>query len=265
MTKTALITGATGGLGREFAAMFAKHGFDLVLTGRNEQKLEKVREYVEGLGAKCLAISADLRLQAEQESIFTRTLEKGIEVDVLVNNAGFGDFGRFSELDAQKQHDMIQVNIAALVRLTRLFLPGMIKRGGGRILNVASIAAYQPGPLMACYYASKAFVLSFSEALSVELEGTGVTVTALCPGTTDTGFEEHASLEGRSMLFDSLKPVQAGTVAEYGYRALMKGKRVAVPGTRNKVMTFFGKVMPQKLTAKAALRIQRRVSKAERG
>ncbi len=258
MTKTALITGATGGLGKAFAAVFAKNGFDLILTGRDENKLKEARELAEGFGAKAQTIAADLTAKEEQDRIFDWTQEKGIAVDVLVNNAGFGDFGLFFEGDAKKQREMIEVNIAALVRLTRLFLPGMIERGGGRVMNLASTAAFQPGPLMACYYATKAFVLSFSEAVALELAGTGVFVTALCPGPTSTGFERRASLTGRSMLFSSLKPARAETVAEYGFRCLMKGKRVAVHGARNKLMAFFAKIMPRTLVAKTVFCIQRR-------
>lgn len=258
MTKTALITGATGGLGKAFAAVFAKHGYELVLTGRDEKKLEEVKELAKRLGAKALTVAADLTAKEEQDRLFAQTREKGIAVDVLVNNAGFGDFGLFFEGDPEKQAEMVAVNIAALVRLTRLFLPGMIERGGGRVMNLASTAAFQPGPLMACYYATKAFVLSFSEAIALELEGTGVFVTALCPGPTSTGFERRASLTGRSMLFSSLRPARAEDVAEYGFGCLMKGKRVAVHGARNKLMAFFAKIMPRKLVARTVFRIQRR-------
>lgn len=258
MTKTALITGATGGLGKAFAAVFAKNGYELILIGRDEKRLEEARALTEGLGAKAQTIAADLAAKEEPDRIFAWTREKGIAVDVLVNNAGFGDFGLFFECDPKKQREMIEVNIAALVRLTRLFLPGMIERGGGRVLNLASTAAFQPGPLMACYYATKAFVLSFSEAIALELAGTGVFVTALCPGPTSTGFERQAGLAGRSMLFSSLKPARAEAVAEYGFRCLMKGKRVAVHGARNRLMAFFAKIMPRTLVAKTVFHIQRR-------
>jgi short-subunit dehydrogenase len=151
MTKTALITGATGGLGRAFATVFAKNGYDLILTGRDEERLAQAQKIAKGFGAKVLAVAADLTTEDGQDKLFAWMREQGVFVDVLVNNAGFGGFGMFVEGDPENQREMLEVNIAALVRLTRLFLPGMIERGMGRVLNVASLAAFTPGPLMACY------------------------------------------------------------------------------------------------------------------
>jgi len=261
MKRTALITGATGGLGKAFAGVFANNGFDLVLSGRNMEELEKTaKELTEKHGTKVLTVASDLAEDGGADRLFGKTVEKGIAVDVLVNNAGFADFGLFAGCDPKKQQEMIEVNVAALVRLTRLFLPGMLERGEGRILNVASLAAFQPGPLMACYYASKAFVLSFSVALSAETEGTGVTVTALCPGTMKTGFEKHASMAGKSMLFSSMKPIEARSVAEYGYRSLMRGKTIAVHGRKNRLLVFLTGIAPKRMSAKAVMRYQRPVA-----
>jgi short-subunit dehydrogenase len=176
-------------------------------------------------------------------------------VDVLVNNAGFGLNGRFAETDLDRELAMIQVNIAALTHLTKLFLKPMVERGRGRILNVASTAAFQPGPLMAVYYASKAYVLSFSEAIAEELGGTGVTVTALCPGPTATGFAEAAEMTN-SRLFKLKKPMTSMDVAKAGYRAMQRGKRIVVTGAMNKLLAQSVRISPRALVTKVTRTLQ---------
>jgi short-subunit dehydrogenase len=174
---------------------------------------------------------------------------------VLVNNAGFGLGGEFADTAIQRELDMIQVNIAALTYLTKLFIPPMIKRKSGRVLNLASTAAFQPGPLMAVYYASKAYVLSFSEALAEELRNTGVTVTALCPGPTQTDFAEVAQMTN-SRLFNTFGVADAADVAKYGFDAMMQGKRLAIPGIKNKIIAQANRISPRSLTTKIARILQ---------
>ncbi len=241
--QTVLITGPTSGIGYELAKLFALDGYRLVLVGRTKTVLEKVLEECRQLGATegSYCISADLAQPDSPRAIFAEVTERGCAIDVLVNNAGFGLLGDFSELDAQKQTDMIQVNVAAVTQLTRLFLPGMLARKAGRILNVASTAAYQPGPGMAVYYATKAYVLSFSQAISYEVRGTGVTVTALCPGATGTHFHQTAGLHNSPVF---RRPMAATTVAQIGYSALKAGRPVAITGFRNWLGTIFARMVP---------------------
>lgn len=257
MKETALITGASMGLGAELAKVFAEKGCNLVLTARSGEKLAALKEELETEHKiPVWVFAADLTLASAPAEIFRFTEENKIDVDILVNNAGFGDFGEFSKCSMEKQRDMINLNITALTALTHMFLKGMLERGRGKILNMASIAAFQAGPLMSVYYASKAFVLSFSEALAVELKGSGVTVTALCPGPTRTGFEAAANLSN-SGLFKNLKTASAAEVARYGYRCLMKGKTVAVCGGLNRVMIFASKLAPRALARRVVYLIQR--------
>jgi uncharacterized protein len=245
MKKTALITGATSGLGYEFAKLFAKDGYNLVLVARSENTLNEMKQSYSNV--EVTVISKDLSAPGAAKEVFEEVEQKGISVDVLVNNAGFGLMGKFDELEIEKQSNMIQLNIAALTELTYYFLPKMKQLGNGRILNVASTAAFQPGPLMAVYFASKAYVLSFSEALVEELVGTGVTVTTLCPGATKTNFGAVASVEN-SKMFNSA--MSSDVVAKQGYEALMRGKRVIVTGGLNKAGVLGAKFMPRSLAAK---------------
>ena len=257
MEKTALITGASSGLGWELANVFAREGYHLMLVARNEEKLVALKNQLEAAyGIVAEVLPQDLAQRDAAQAVFDFTTQKGIAVDVLVNNAGFGDFGPYVSCDWQKQYDMVQVNVAVLMQLTHCYLPAMAARGEGKILNVASIAAFQPGPLMAVYYASKAFVLSFTEALSVELKGTGVSVTALCPGPTTTGFEQSANL-GESGLFRHMRNATAKEVAEYGYRALLRGKVVAIPGAANRLVTLAVKHSPRRVVRESVYRIQK--------
>lgn len=233
------------GIGLELAKQFASHGHDIVLTARHRDTLEAVAGSIEGqYGVKVTVIAEDLIDPGAPRRLLDAIAAENIEIDVLVNNAGFGLGGEFADTDGQRELDMIQVNVSALTHLTKLFLPPMLKRNKGKILNVASTAAFQPGPLMAVYYATKAYVLSFSEALDEELRNTGVSVTCLCPGATATNFAETAMV-GNSKLFTKVGVAKADEVAKYGYDALMRGDRLAIPGVKNKVMIMAERIAPR--------------------
>jgi short-subunit dehydrogenase len=247
----ALITGASSGIGLELARVFAREGYRLVLVARNEKLLQ---DLAGELQTETVVIARDLAKAGAAQEVFDQVRE----VDVLVNNAGFGSSGKFVEAPLDEQLGMMQLNMTALVALTGLFLPGMLKAGSGRILNVASTAAFQPGPLMAVYYATKAFVLSFSEAIHEELLGSGVTVTALCPGATETGFGDRANMND-ARLFKVKKPMDARTVAEAGYRGLMAGKAIVIPGLMNRVMAQSVRVSPRSVVRKIARHLNDRV------
>jgi uncharacterized protein len=246
---TALITGASGGIGLELARVFAEQGFALVLLARNRERLNEIAAELKPTPVQVFA--KDLALVGAPEGIH-REVPK---VDVLVNNAGYGVYGRFVETPLDDELGMLQLNMTALVVLTKLYLPAMVAAKNGKILNVASTAAFQPGPLMALYYATKAFVLSFSEAIGSELEGTGVTVTALCPGPTATGFQARSKVE-KSRLFQRMKVMDARTVAEAGYRGLMAGKPVVIPGLMNKILAQSVRFSPRCLVTKIARKMQ---------
>lgn len=250
LRSTALVTGGSGGIGLELAKVLARNGFDLVLVARNRDTLEAAAGQLEGkFDVKAHVFAADLTRTDAPEAIFDFLQNENIPIEVLVNNAGFGLGGEFADTKLQRELEMIQVNIAALTHLTKLFLPPMIKRKSGRVLNVASTAAFQPGPLMAVYYATKAYVLSFSEALSEELRNSGVTVTALCPGPTQTDFADTAEV-GNSRLFNTFGIADAADVAQYGFDAMMHGKRLAIPGIKNKIIAQANRISPRALTAK---------------
>jgi short-subunit dehydrogenase len=242
--KTALVTGASAGLGRELARLAAKDGHDLVLVARRRERLEALAAELNAAhGVQVAVIAADLSDLAAPSSIAERLRAEGKQVDFLINNAGFGSCGLFSKADLAREVEMIHLNIRALVQLTHLFLPEMLARKGGRILNVASIAGFVPGPFMATYYASKAFVLSFTEALSSELLGTGVTITASCPGPTETEFGTVAG--GRTTKLFQRNVAQAAPVALHAYRAMMAGKVVAIPGWMNKLIAQSTRISPR--------------------
>src|SRR3954468_9085045 len=248
--QTALVTGGSGGIGLEIAKVLARRGFDLVLVARNRDALEAAAGQIEGKNTVSVHVfAADLRRRESPEAILDFLRNENIPIEVLVNNAGFGLGGEFAETELSRELEMIQVNIAALTHLTKLFLPAMIKRRSGRILNVASTAAFQPGPLMAVYYATKAYVLSFSEALAEELRNSGVTVTALCPGATDTGFAEVAEVTNAGV-FAKVGLADATEVAEYGVHAMLRGKRIAIPGLRNKLVAQSSRIAPRALVAR---------------
>ena len=230
--RTALITGASSGIGLELARLFAADRSNLILVARSEDKLNTLaNELSTRHGVNARVIRKDLTALEAPEELFAECQQANATVDVLVNNAGYGGFGLFAEMNQQFQLDMVQLNVTTLTHLTRLFVPGMLKRGFGRILNVASTAAFQPGPTMGVYYATKAFVLSLSEALATELARTGVTVTALCPGPTESGFQAAADLEGSRLLKFGM--MSSAEVARIGYEAMNKGRVVVIPGVRN--------------------------------
>ncbi len=255
MSKTALITGASSGIGLELARIFAREKHDLVLVARSGDKLHQLAEELKKENVKVTILVADLAEVHAARNIFRSLEEQNISVDLLVNNAGLGDFGFFVESDWEKTERMINVNITALTNLTRLFLPAMVKNGFGRIMNVASTAAFQPGPTMSVYYATKAYVLHFSEAIGNELEGTGVKVTALCPGATQSGFQSAAGME-ESKLVKGRKLPTSREVAEYGYKAMMKGKAVAIPGVFNYLLAQAPRFSPRGWVVKVARKIQ---------
>ena len=248
MNPTVLVTGASGGIGEQFARLFAAHHHDLILVARIEDKLQSLSaELARAHGIQSRSLAADLADPAAPPRLFEAL--QGVAIDALVNNAGFGARGAFAEIGYQVEARMIQVNVAALAHLTRLCLPGMLARRNGKILNVASTAAYVPGPFMAVYYASKAFVLSFSEAIAEEVQGSGVTVTALIPGPTETNFAATAGNQD-SRLFRTAAVMSAAAVARVGFDGLMAGKRVAIAGVGNRLTVFSTRLAPRTMLAK---------------
>jgi short-subunit dehydrogenase len=251
--ETVLITGASSGIGLELAKCFAADGCRLMLVARTQAALEKLasdlrREH----HVEAVVLPGDLSLPETPPRIFKELSAQKIAVDVLVNNAGFGAIGPFDELPLERQLEMLQVNITALTALTGLFLPGMIGRRRGGILNVASLAGFVPGPGMAVYYATKAFVLSFTEALAGELEGTGLKVTALCPGPTTTNFGNVAGSKNVKLLRTSR--MTGEEVARFGHQAFRCGRVVAVPGLQGKFLIALVRILPRALVRKIARR-----------
>jgi len=253
--KTALITGASFGIGLELARIFAREGHNLVLVARSADKLRQLASELEkAYSTRSLILAADLSEPGAAAYVLDQTTRANIAVDILVNNAGFGQYGFFAESDLEECLRQIQLNVTTLTHLTRLYLPEMLERKEGRILNVASTAAFQPGPLMAVYFATKAYVLHLSEALANELEGTGVTVTCLCPGATATEFHKRANATGMRLL--SMGTMDARTVAEGGYRALMAGKPVVISGFKNWLVAQSVRFSPRKLVTAIARKTQ---------
>jgi short-subunit dehydrogenase len=256
MGKIALITGASSGIGYEFAKLFARDGYNLVLIARDEDKLSKISaELEEKYIISCNVIAADLSMPSAPDGIFKITEEEGLKIDALINNAGFATYGPFIDSNLTKEMEMLQVNIAAVTHLSYLYGNSMAKNGGGKILNVASSAAFQPGPLMAVYYASKAYVLHFSEALANELEDRKVTVSVLCPGPTKTNFQDRAEMQ-KSKLFKLSNVMDAAAVAQYGYNGLKKGNIVIIPGLMNKIVAWGIRLIPRNMVTKVARKIQ---------
>ena len=254
--KTALITGATKGIGYEMTKLFAEDSYDLVLVARNEYRLKELQEDLSNkYNINVTIIAKDLSMPNAALEIFRKTVEKQIIIDVLVNNAGIGDFEIFNNENLLKISQILQINIVSLTELTKLYLKGMVYRKEGKVLNVSSMAAFQPGPYMAVYYASKAYVQSFSEAIASELKGTGVTVTALCPGPTKSGFQNEVGSEG-SILAKLNLLSSSKDVAKYGYRALHEGKRVAIPGFVNASLVNTAKFIPRKATTQVVKKLQ---------
>ncbi|HWH59955.1 MAG TPA: SDR family oxidoreductase [Terriglobales bacterium] len=245
--RTALITGASVGIGRELAKLFAQNSHNLVLVARNAARLQEVAGDLERqFEVTAKAFPLDLTSSAAPQLLSDQLRRENIAIDVLVNNAGYGKLGAFTQIPYAESAGQIELNITALTHLTKLFLAPMLERKAGRILNVASTAGFQPGPLMAVYYATKAYVISFSEALANELQGTGVSVTCLCPGLTDTEFQTRAGTE-RTTLFRRTRPMDAATVARDGYRALMKGKPLVISGIRNRLLMESLRVSPRRV------------------
>jgi uncharacterized protein len=251
----ALVTGASSGIGAEIAQVLAQRGHDLVLVARTESALASVAAEVKKHGASATVVSADLAAPHAGHQLSADLRARGLHIDVLVNNAGFADFGPFHTADADKIDRMISLNIATLTELMRDLVPDMVQRKTGRVLNVASTAAFMPGPLMATYYATKAYVLSISEATHEELKGTGVTVTALCPGPTASGFQAAAAMED-SKLVRGRKIMSAHTVAQQGVKALLAGKPVVVTGFKNKIQALSPRVMPRRFVPGVVRRAQ---------
>jgi short-subunit dehydrogenase len=253
---TALITGASVGIGYELAKVFAKNGHNLVLSARNQEQLEKVAAECRSLGGvEAGVLPKDLAAPSAPQEIFDALKASGTVIDVLVNNAGFGTHGDFAGIDLAADLNLLQVNIVALTALTKLFLREMLSRRSGKILNVASVASFQPGPLMATYYASKAYVLHFSEAVATEVAGRGVTVTALCPGPTESEFGKRAGIQGERPF--RVRSMPAGPVAQAGYDGLMRGKRIVIPGLANKVLARMNRLFPRRLIAWGTLQVNR--------
>jgi uncharacterized protein len=246
-TKTALITGGSSGIGYELAKLFAKNQYNLVLVARGAGRLYKLADELQTqfeISAKVVPL--DLTAGPAPQFLFDQLRREGVAIDFLVNNAGYGVFAGFASIPPEEDLGQIQLNIAALTHLTKLFLGPMLERHSGRILNVASTAGFQPGPLMAVYYATKAYVISFSEALANELKDSGVTVTCLCPGVTDTGFQGRAGTD-KTLLFKAMRPMDAKTVARDGYRGMMAGKTLVISGFRNWLLAESLRVSPRKL------------------
>jgi short-subunit dehydrogenase len=252
----AVVTGASVGIGRELARILATHGHALALVARDASRLDQLAsELTQSFGVTARAIPLDLTEPEAPETLMAELGGEGTEVEILINNAGFGMFGPFARTPLDATASMIQLNITALTCLTRLVLPGMVGRGRGRIMNVASTAAFQPGPLMSVYYASKAYVLHFSEALADELRDTGVTVTALCPGPTRTEFQSRAQMQDSGLLQGPLL-MDAETVARIGYAGMIKGKRVVIPGLGNRLLALGPRIAPRRLVTWAVRAIQ---------
>lgn len=254
--ETALITGASTGIGLDLTRLMAPD-FDLIITARNQTRLDEIAQELQAKHGNAVhVIPGDLADPAAPQSVFDEVKRRGLTADVLINNAGFGAYGEFKDIAWQTEADMIQVNISAVTQLTKLFLPAMLEKKHGRIMNVASTAGFQAGPLMAVYYATKAYVISFSEAVANELKGTGVTVTCLAPGATATEFAARADME-KSRLFKMGK-MKSLDVARTGYKAMMKGKTLVIPGARNWLMAESVRFGPRKLVTAIARTVQER-------
>lgn len=248
MRPLALVTGASGGIGAALARELARHGHDLVLAARGHAAMERLAGELREAGAAATVIAADLAKPGAAASLADEIANRGLAIDIVVNNAGLGAAGRFDRCEASRIGEILQVNIVALTELTRLFLPGMIARGHGRVMLVASVAGFQPGPHMAAYFASKAYVLSLGEALAYELRGTGVSVTVLCPGATATNFFTAAGNDNSIMARHLRQMMPAEDVARLGYLGLAAGRRVVITGRMNWLVAQAGRFMPHRIT-----------------
>jgi len=249
LRKSAVVTGASSGIGRELALLIAERGFELVLVGRDRERLDSLAHAIKTQhGSESTILPIDLTTQTGAREVYEQCSRRSIVPEILVNNAGVGLFGPFADLGIDEQLGMIQLNITTLTHLTRLFVPGMIRRRSGFILNVASTAAFQPGPLMAGYYASKSYVVSLTIALAQELKGSGVSASVLCPGPTKTEFHARAGVKHTglgAMAFMSAREVANTAVAQ-----MLRQKTVIIPGFLNKVGAIGVRLLPMKLAAR---------------
>ena len=256
MEGYALITGATSGIGLELALNFARDGINLVLVARTKEKLEEIKTRIEReYDVKVMILSKDLTHEKAPLEIYEELEKEGIQVDYLVNNAGFGTFGRLKDTDLETEKDLVKLNVLSLLEMNKRFVPAMAERGFGYVMNVASLAAFMPGPVMANYYASKAYVLSLSEAMHEELKPYGVRVSALCPGPVKTGFQERAQMKKTDAAMAFL--MEAKKVADVGYLGMWRGKAVVVPGTFEKAVPVLVKLLPRSLIRKASFLSQK--------
>jgi len=257
---TALITGASGGIGRELAKIHALNGHNLILAARSGNRLNALKDELESaFSIRVDVLAIDLSEPGSAHKLFQQVEQLGLQVDILINNAGFGTFGLFTEADIGKTEELMRLNMEALTTSTRLFLPQMVARKSGRIMNIASTAAFQPGPLMAVYFASKAYVLRFSEAIANELKGSGVSITVYCPAATESGFQSAAKMED-SRLVKNRNLDSAENVAADAYKAMMRGKTVAIYGWINALLARSTGLFPAALVAKIARRMIERES-----
>jgi hypothetical protein len=253
----ALITGASMGIGKHISLELAKRGYDLILTSRNNELLEQLQEEcIHTTGVRVYVYPLDLAAPGSAYTLYDWTVQQKLKVDVLINNAGFGDYGSFYASSYDKVSEMIQVNVSSLTQLTRLFLPNMVQQAQGYVMNVASVAGFVPGPYMAVYYATKAYVLSFSEAIAEEVRGTGVIVSAFCPGATETAFFDRAAA-GNNPLFKKIPMPKASEVGAYGVKALFKGKIVSVHGVMNQANVFMLRWIPRRFLVKMLAKFQK--------
>jgi uncharacterized protein len=263
MKGTVLITGASSGIGWELALLFAEADFHVIAVARNEVKLKELQSIVREKHRTDLdCIVKDLVQPDAVDELILELNQRSLTIDYLVNNAGFGLYGAFVKTDPKVEMDMITLNITVLTYLTKQLLPQMIANRKGGVLNVASTASFQPGPLMSVYYATKAYVLSISEALANETGSTGVTVTALCPGPTATGFEERANLKTSKLFQKEVMDVK--TVARQGFYGFLKGKTVVIPGWKNRLLAFSTRFVPRVLVTKIVRKLQETRGEADR-
>lgn len=247
--QTALITGASSGIGYEFSRLLAAEGYNTVLVARSQGKLEALAaELRQAHGVEATVLARDLSDPAAPTEVFATLEKQGTQIDTLINNAGFGDYAAFAEANTNRLLDMLQLNVVALTHLARLFLPGMLARGRGHILNVGSTGSFAPAPYMAVYAATKAYVLSLSEAIYEETKDSGVSVTALCPGYTRTGFQETAGVAPDNLM-------SAEEVARQGYQGMLNGKAIVVPGLQNQMLALSAKLLPRSVVRSASANV----------
>jgi short-subunit dehydrogenase len=256
MKNVALITGASSGLGKEFARIHASRGGDLLLVARRQKELEIVKSDLEKeFSVQVTVFAIDLTVKDAVESVIDNIKSNGISVEFLINNAGFGGYGNFHERELHHELEMIRLNVEALTKLTHYLLPEMLKRNSGYILNVASVAGFLPGPLQSVYYATKAYVVSFTQGVAAEIYGSGVKISALCPGPVHTGFESAAGLEGGNLFKGAAKAAQTALI---GYNGLLKGKRIIFNQWSYRLLiNWIAPLMPRKMVAKMVMNLQR--------